>query len=258
MPTLLQTVRATLNRLLAPMDFRLERISEITRLRHRYVDNPSIFAQALAGKRAPQVIDIGASVGTTVAYTLAAAPDAEIYAFEPQPALSEALHARFGANPHVHIFSMGVGSQSGTLPFTIAKTHSTSSFLPPSAYGRQALSKHVAPDLHLDVPVITLDSWYESLVNPPAAFDLIKIDTQGYEAHVIQGGTNVLARSTYIILEAAFRPLYEGQPVVGDICQMMRDRAFEIAFVRAGTANQTNGELWEVDILFKRTAAAKG
>jgi hypothetical protein len=59
---------------------------------------------------------------------------------------------------------------------------------------------------------------------PP--IDLLKIDIQGGELDVFRGGGDALANAVAIHTEVSFVPLYEGQPVLGDIDLDLRARGF--------------------------------
>jgi hypothetical protein len=59
---------------------------------------------------------------------------------------------------------------------------------------------------------------------PP--IDLLKIDIQGGELDVFRGGPRTLDNVVAIHTEVSFVPLYEGQPVFGDIDLDLRARGF--------------------------------
>jgi FkbM family methyltransferase len=57
--------------------------------------------------------------------------------------------------------------------------------------------------------------------------DLIKIDVQGAELDVFRGAERALRSATVIITEVEFIPLYENQPLFGDIDRHLRGHGFE-------------------------------
>ncbi|KOG56860.1 FkbM family methyltransferase [Streptomyces virginiae] len=57
-------------------------------------------------------------------------------------------------------------------------------------------------------------------------FDLLKIDIQGAELMVFQGAPVKLAEAVAVHTEISFVPLYEGQPVFGDVDQELRRHGF--------------------------------
>ncbi len=58
------------------------------------------------------------------------------------------------------------------------------------------------------------------------AVDFVKMDIQGAELDVLQGGSNVLSSVLALVVEVEFVPLYKGQPLYGDIDAHLRERDF--------------------------------
>jgi len=56
--------------------------------------------------------------------------------------------------------------------------------------------------------------------------DFIKIDIQGAELDVFQGGTSALQSTVAIVSEVEFIPIYEKQPLFGDICAFLSNNEF--------------------------------
>ena len=52
--------------------------------------------------------------------------------------------------------------------------------------------------------------------------DFIKIDVQGAELDIFKGGKNVLKNVVKIICEVEFVPMYESQPLFGDVCSFLK------------------------------------
>lgn len=51
--------------------------------------------------------------------------------------------------------------------------------------------------------------------------DFVKIDIQGAELEVFEGGTRTLRDAVAIVSEVEFVPLYIGQPLFGDVCHFL-------------------------------------
>ena len=58
------------------------------------------------------------------------------------------------------------------------------------------------------------------------AVHALKLDTQGFELRVLQGAEKALEKCQLILIEVEFNPLYEGQPLFGDVDKFLRDRGF--------------------------------
>jgi FkbM family methyltransferase len=70
--------------------------------------------------------------------------------------------------------------------------------------------KHVS-----EIATISLDQLVRG--HDLSAIDFIKIDVQGAELEVLQGGARALHDVLVVIAEVEFVPLYEGQPLFGDV-----------------------------------------
>jgi hypothetical protein len=60
----------------------------------------------------------------------------------------------------------------------------------------------------------------------------------------------VRARSDYVLLEAAFKPRYEGELLFMDLLRMMEDRWFRFERPLNCLAVPRSGEILEMDALF--------
>lgn len=92
--------------------------------------------------------------------------------------------------------------------------------------------------------------------------DVLVIDTQGSELDILQGGAETIAASTLaIITEVSFSPLYEGQPLYGDLARTLHEWGFVLAGFLEPVSYQPfptpfalrgNGFLMNADALFLR------
>jgi FkbM family methyltransferase len=127
-------------------------------------------------------IDVGANIG---AYTLALAHmvgrSGEVIAFEPVPALEQALRDAIRMNElnNVRLVRAAVGSRPG-----IADLHS---FDEPANRGVASLAPASARGRSIPVEVTTLDE----AVDQPVSF--LKIDVEGFETEVLRGAERLLA-----------------------------------------------------------------
>jgi FkbM family methyltransferase len=144
--------------------------------------------------------------------------------FEPNPDLCRALERKFRDCPTVRVHQVALGTEPGTVPFHI--THETvySSILPP----REDLDAMYAdPGARtarvVDVPMSTLDREIPS----DATIDLLKLDVQGFERAVLEGGRATLARTRMLHMELNLVPHYERDTVIDDLYSLVvRDLGF--------------------------------
>ena len=107
----------------------------------------------------------------------------------------------------------------------------------------------------IKVPISTLDREMEKLpLENPA---LLKLDVQGYEQQVLQGSTETLKRVDYVLLEASFRPMYEGEGTFMEIAGTMEDRGFEFLRPVAWLSDPHNGEVLQIDALFMKSGGGR-
>jgi FkbM family methyltransferase len=140
-------------------------------------------------------VDIGANIGL---YSLAAAArGAVVHAFEPVPATVRRLRRSLELNPplaeRVHVHARGLSDRSGTL------TLFTQSLRSYSGHASAHLSDGDQVD-SIDVPIGTLDA---ALPGVQAPVRLVKIDVEGHESAVLDGGREFLARTRpdYLFVE---------------------------------------------------------
>jgi FkbM family methyltransferase len=132
-------------------------------------------------------IDVGANLGD---WTLPAArlvgQGGRVLAFEPVPQAAAALRKSAWVNrmSQVQVFERALSNRSGQAEFSVERENSGGSRLNRMAddAGRSFT--------HVKVEVGTLDEASAAL----AGVALVKIDVEGYEAEVLQGATQMLAR----------------------------------------------------------------
>ena len=57
-------------------------------------------------------------------------------------------------------------------------------------------------------------------------FDLIKIDTQGSELDIIQGGEDLVSKAKGVLLEVSITEYNEGAPLYDEVVRFMKERSF--------------------------------
>lgn len=118
------------------------------------------------------VVDVGANIGT---HTIAYARKADrVFAFEPFPPAYECLEHNMKSLHNVEIFKIALGSKKGKAK--IACTNEN--------YGMASISEEGE-----EIEVNTLDSLFKSKI------DFIKIDAEGFEIEILEGGKNAIGKS---------------------------------------------------------------
>lgn len=197
------------------------------------------------------VIDAGASVGDFSALALRLFPDATVHAFEPLVECQATLNQRFSGNERVRVHAMALGAERATRPLLRSAYTPSSSLLPMAeAHMRNfPFTREVTPE---KVRVERLDDVLEpSAIREPLC---IKLDVQGYEGEVIEGGRVTVARAAVLIVEMSLEPLYEPQPLFDAIYRTLHGLGFEYAGNLAQLLSPDDGRVLQVDAVFRRRA----
>lgn len=199
----------------------------------------------------PRVIyDIGAHSGAWAEMCQVLFGPDECVLFEPQPDLQiEAgkRQRRLGARWRILPFGLGARNEKQTLYVT--ENGAASSMLAP-VQGSVPKDWGTAAVAQKEVEVLSLDSAFAQHQLPRP--DLVKIDVQGYEGQVIDGGRGVLAQAERLIVEVSLRPIYQGQALLPAILQILSQCGFELEDMNEA-CREWSGQLWQTDLWMKRT-----
>jgi FkbM family methyltransferase len=113
-------------------------------------------------------------------------PDIELHAFEPNLEFFNLLKSKTEGMQNVHLNNYGLGDTETVLPYD---------------KWRQAFTGGAITSVHdgEPLPIKTLD-WYVK-ENNIERIDFLKIDTEGYDLKVIQGGWHAIRKTHYLQYE---------------------------------------------------------
>ena len=221
---------------------------------HRFQPETSPLARLMAALRTfdiDLVIDIGANDGQFSKELRAGGYSGRIVSFEPLTTAHRQLLQASKNDSVWHVHSRcAVGDRLGEIELNISGNSVSSSILP-------MLTSHssAAPESaylgHESAPLITLDS-----VAPPylegAEAPFLKIDTQGYEWHVLDGALATLLKVHGIQMELSLVPLYEGQRLWRECIERLETAGFILWALQPVFIDLTNGRTLQWDGLFFR------
>jgi FkbM family methyltransferase len=166
---------------------RLRRALQPRHSRRNWEDDQQLRRLILLGLSSDSdCVDIGANVGTILAWITEAAPRGRHIAFEPVPALRQRLAQRF---PDVDVRGEAVSDRTGTARFTVVRDVPSRSGLEPLNVPQRAVTETVA------VRTVRLDDALPAGYRPR----LIKIDVEGTELDVLRGARSVLAAHDVLV-----------------------------------------------------------
>ena len=164
------------------------------------------------------ILDIGANDGLYAQEMSVRFPNATIIAFEPLPDCFARLSEIAKIHNTITPIQSGLGAESGSFEIERSSFHPSSSLLPMSALHKKLYPKS-AKVTKERITIARLDEIAKTLtIKLPL---LVKIDVQGYEGKVIEGGKDTLSKASIIQIETSFFPLYEGQPLFDDIATQL-------------------------------------
>ena len=187
----------------------------------------------LGANRFATVLDIGANEGQFATIAREIWPTTLVHSFEPLPDVYAALVAKFRDDPGVVAHNLGLSDRSQMQSMHRSAFSPSSSLLPMAELHRREWPQSVE---HTDVEVRLerLDDWMRDINMGRRAPMLVKIDVQGFEMSVIDGGAETLRAAAIAVIEVSFHELYEKQPLFAQI----HDRMRQLGFVYRGNIEQ--------------------
>lgn len=233
--TLAQRLQHAANTLLNPLGLHL------ARTRHTFTMDGLLARARALGFTPATIIDVGASDGI---WSLAARrhfPTSRFLLFEPlaeqRPAL-EHVHAKHGFG----IVHAVAGASAGTTRFFVGTDLDGS-----------GVAAAVDPAAR-EVPVETID---DNIIRRGLSGPyLLKLDTHGYELHVLAGATTTLSDTCLVIIESYNFQLTDGSLRFHELCAWMEAHGFRCCDLADPMRRPADGVFWQVDLAFAPVGSA--
>lgn len=195
------------------------------------------------------IIDIGANTGQFASEILALGYKGEIVSIEPLPVAHKILKKNANNVKNWTIFvRTAIGAYEGNIEINVAGNSVSSSILPmldahlESAKESEYIGKSVTK-------VTTLDKVLRELKIDNKNF-FIKIDTQGFEWHVLDGASESLSKAKGVLCELSLIPLYEGQHLWLETIDRLGNLGFKLWAIQSGFTNINTGRTLQIDAIF--------
>jgi len=196
------------------------------------------------------VLDVGASVGQTAVDLRAQGYRGRIVSFEPQREAFRALARAADNDDAWECRNVAIGDRRSNVQVNISRNSWSSSLLPMSERHRQAAPASVYADSE-DVQLLRLDDLRAEFVRKDDRLYL-KLDVQGYEAQAIAGAAETLSQAVVVEAEVSLVELYEGQTLMSDFVNLMRDHNFLPLHLAPEFRDPATGELLQLNVWFAR------
>jgi FkbM family methyltransferase len=131
------------------------------------------------------VVDIGANVGFFSKLCRDIFPESKIFSFEPVPKIFQCLENNFKGDASTKVFNLGISDFNGEAKMNFNEQDS-------------AISQ-ITDEGNIKIHVRKLDNIVKE--NNIKSIDILKLDTETFEAHVLRGGSNSLNKTKYLFME---------------------------------------------------------
>jgi len=165
------------------------------------------------------IIDIGANIGYYVILEAFAAHQGKIYAIEPVEHNMDMLYSNLDLNARKNVFPTiaALGDSNEKNHFYIYDAGNLSSFV------KHDQSKIVK---EIEMEMTTLDSFvHDRVKNKP---NIIRMDLEGYECQVIEGGKNVISQCDDLILFIEIHPKLASPPLIERMLATLENERFKV------------------------------
>ena len=205
---------SSLNRLIRPFGMSLHR-------ENPFADIVGCIANYVDPLNAGVIFDVGAASGQFSLECRARFTESKgwkIHAFEPQIEFATAIRKTFADDEKMTVHNCALGEENAEMELNINKSVATSSLLEKDSLA----SKFWQPNLYDTeekrmIEVRTIDDVVSS--NGLDKIDILKIDAQGFELSILNGGSKTLRDNgcDVILLEMLVVPTYKGQSSFPDL-----------------------------------------
>lgn len=210
-----------------------------------------------AGLDARNILDVGANVGRVAEAALRTYPRSKVYCFEPVSGTYQILQKRLAPfGDRVKLYPQALSNVNAQAEINLTGFSGANSISPQSAFHKffnpsvQATGKET-------IRLTRLDDLAGEL---PEKIDIMKIDVEGHELQVLQGGeTFIQNRVDTIIVEIALsRDASWGQQSVFEIFALMKRLGFCLINVMdLYHSQQTDLLLVQMDCVFRKQSLLK-
>jgi FkbM family methyltransferase len=196
------------------------------------------------------VLDVGAGTGGYALGLREMGYRGRIVSFEPLAAAFAVLERRAAADLGWEAVRAALGAQAGRQMLHVAGNSQSSSMLEMLPRHARAYPQSAYVGVE-EVPVYPLDAIFHRYYRR-SDVAYLKIDTQGYERHVLEGARDALADIVGVQLEMSLVPLYAGELPLSGMVAYMEALGYVLMSVEPVIDDPRTGQLLQADGVFFR------
>jgi FkbM family methyltransferase len=221
---------------------------------HRYLPSSSLPAQLVSSFHkfdVDLVLDVGANKGQFASEIRECGYTGRIVSFEPLSSAHGLLLQSIAGDSMWDAYPRcAIGDHNGEAEINISGNSESSSILP-MLESHLSASPESAYQGKETVPIKKLDDVAAQYLKDARA-PFLKIDTQGFEWHVLDGACDILPSIKGILVELSLVPLYGGQHLWRDVINRLEAAGFTLWAFRPVFSDQASGRTLQVDGVFYR------
>lgn len=202
--------------------------------------SPDMWTWLVSSGQIRTVVDIGANNGEFAEYLSSYFDAKQTIAIEPLPTYAEQIRRRAKTIRNLTVHECAVADCEGHTTLFENAYAPASSLLPVSRLSMDEFPQTAGRQQEISVAVHRLDD----LIDPHdlEAEVLIKVDVQGLEDKVIQGGERIFRAAKYVLIEMSCVAMYDGQPLFEEVHELLASIGFRFAGIKNQVDSPTTGQ----------------
>lgn len=199
------------------------------------------------------IVDVGAFHGHTAQLFAKAFPSKSILAFEAHPGSYEKARERAQALPNMEVHNYAISNKNETMTFYITSNKVSSSLNNIDVLGVNSgdYKKELDVTEKVEVQARKLDEFTNN-----KHIALLKIDTQGHELEVLEGATETLKNTRFVLIEMSNHHIYEHGCKYYEVDEWMRQHNFDLVDLIV-TYRQKGLRISEYDAIYENLALSE-
>lgn len=211
----------------------------------------------LQAYRVETIFDVGANIGQSAQHFRSMGFGGSIVSFEPIEYLFKSMEKKARRDPLWFVENVALGINPGKAEIHVSGGHAGASSLLKMT---ENVIRHAPDQRVVRTEQIEVDTLSTMLLKhyPHGDRCFLKVDVQGFERHVLEGGLDELHRVVGMKIELSVVSNYVGEPLLPEMLPYIYSLGFRSVSFENGWGNPVTGELFQVDCMFFRTSAISG